>query len=102
MDYVLLDEPMLAVAVEGLALRAWRALGCRDAGRVDLRWTRAAAAVLEVNPLAGPASRRTPTCRSCAPKGMQLPRADRRDRGLGRRSVCPHVELPQSPSAEFA
>jgi D-alanine-D-alanine ligase len=53
-DYVLLDEPMLAVAVEGLALRAWRALGCRDAGRVDIRMdARGVPNFIEVNPLAG-------------------------------------------------
>jgi D-alanine-D-alanine ligase len=53
-DYVLLEEPMLAVGVEGLALRAWRALGCRDAGRVDIRMdARGVPNFIEVNPLAG-------------------------------------------------
>ena len=53
-DYTLLDEPMLAVGVEGLALRAWRALGCRDAGRVDIRMdARGVPNFIEVNPLAG-------------------------------------------------
>jgi D-alanine-D-alanine ligase len=53
-EYLLLDEPMLAVAVEGLALRAWRALGCRDAGRVDVRMdARGVPNFIEVNPLAG-------------------------------------------------
>jgi D-alanine-D-alanine ligase len=53
-DYALLEEPLLVVAVEGLALRAWRALGCRDAGRVDIRMdARGVPNFIEVNPLAG-------------------------------------------------
>ena len=40
--------------VEDLALRAWRLLGCRDAGRIDIRLDAAGApAILELNPLAG-------------------------------------------------
>jgi D-alanine-D-alanine ligase len=39
---------------EAIALRAWRALGCRDAGRVDLRCDAAGDPLfLEANPLAG-------------------------------------------------
>ena len=41
-------------AAEAIALRAWRALGARDAGRVDLRANAAGEfQVLEVNPLSG-------------------------------------------------
>ena len=49
----LVDDPDAGVAAE-LALSAWRALGCRDAGRVDLR-TEASGRpyILEVNPLPG-------------------------------------------------
>ncbi len=39
---------------ESLALRAWRALGARDAGRIDIRMdARGVPSFIEVNPLAG-------------------------------------------------
>jgi D-alanine-D-alanine ligase len=45
---------VLRTAVETLALRAWRCLGCRDAGRVDVRLDATGQpCFLEVNPLAG-------------------------------------------------
>jgi D-alanine-D-alanine ligase len=47
-----LDPPVKEA--EAVALSAWRALGCRDAGRVDLRCDNAGRAqFMEVNPLAG-------------------------------------------------
>jgi D-alanine-D-alanine ligase len=36
-EYRMLEEDKLRTRVESLALRAWRALGCRDAGRIDVR-----------------------------------------------------------------
>ncbi|MDY0352201.1 MAG: D-alanine--D-alanine ligase [Desulfobulbaceae bacterium] len=47
------DEP-LAAEVERIALDAWRVLGCRDAGRIDIRCDHAdRPQFMEVNPLAG-------------------------------------------------
>jgi len=47
------DDPSVKEA-EGIALSTWRALGCRDAGRVDLRCDEDGRPYfLEVNPLAG-------------------------------------------------
>jgi D-alanine-D-alanine ligase len=47
-------EGRVAAEASELALRAWRLLGCRDAGRVDLRADAGGRLhFLEVNPLAG-------------------------------------------------
>jgi D-alanine-D-alanine ligase len=49
-----LADPESAERCAELALRAWRALGCRGAGRVDLRADAAGSLmVLEINPLPG-------------------------------------------------
>jgi len=53
-DYGLLAAGELRRDVEDVALASWRCLGCRDAGRVDVRLDGAGKAhMLEVNPLAG-------------------------------------------------
>ena len=47
------DDPSAAEA-EAIALAAWRTLGCRDAGRIDIRCdAQGRGQFLEVNPLAG-------------------------------------------------
>ena len=47
------DDPVVAEA-ERVALAAWRVLGCRDAGRIDLRCNSTGQPLfMEVNPLAG-------------------------------------------------
>jgi D-alanine-D-alanine ligase len=53
MAYRLVTDPLAADGCV-LALRAWRLLGCRDAGRVDLRADAdGRLQILEINPLAG-------------------------------------------------
>jgi D-alanine-D-alanine ligase len=53
-EYGLLEPGALRTEVEQVALAGWRCLGCRDAGRVDVRLDAAGRAqMLEVNPLAG-------------------------------------------------
>ena len=52
-DYRLADDPQ-AQQAQATALACWRALGCRDAGRVDLREDeRGVPNIMELNPLAG-------------------------------------------------
>jgi D-alanine-D-alanine ligase len=53
-DYRILEPGALCTAVESLALATWRCLGCRDAGRVDVRLDATGEPqLIEVNPLAG-------------------------------------------------
>jgi D-alanine-D-alanine ligase len=53
-DYRLLEAGSLRREVESVALASWRCLGCRDAGRVDVRLDDAGRPqLLEINPLAG-------------------------------------------------
>ncbi len=52
--YRLLVAGKLRRDIEALAVRAWRALGCRDAGRIDVRLDAdGKPQFIEVNPLAG-------------------------------------------------
>jgi D-alanine-D-alanine ligase len=52
-DYHIPEEDVLSGCSE-LALAAWKALGCRDAGRIDIRMDeKGALNFIEVNPLAG-------------------------------------------------
>jgi D-alanine-D-alanine ligase len=53
-EYRMLEPGDLRREVEDVALATWRCLGCRDAGRVDVRLDGAGRPqMLEVNPLAG-------------------------------------------------
>jgi D-alanine-D-alanine ligase len=53
-DYRLLEAGPLRAEVENVALATWRCLGCRDAGRVDVRLDgKGRPQMIEVNPLAG-------------------------------------------------
>ena len=52
--YILLKEKNLADEASDISLKAYKALGCRDAGRVDLRANKGGKIYfLEMNPLAG-------------------------------------------------
>ena len=53
-EYRLVPAGALKRQVEAVALSAWRALGCRDGGRIDLRQDQQGRThFIEVNPLAG-------------------------------------------------
>ena len=53
-QYSLLPRGQLRSRIETLALDAWRALGCRDGGRIDVRLDEnGQPGFIEVNPLAG-------------------------------------------------
>ncbi|MBN1199175.1 MAG: hypothetical protein JXA23_07470 [Bacteroidales bacterium] len=52
-SYSVPEEPV-RISCTDLAIRAWKILGCRDGGRVDIRYDRNGnASFIEVNPLAG-------------------------------------------------
>jgi D-alanine-D-alanine ligase len=53
-EYTLVEDGPLSKCMEEVALAAWRALACRDAGRMDLRLdAKGFPNFIEVNPLAG-------------------------------------------------
>jgi D-alanine-D-alanine ligase len=53
-DLVSASADLDVAAAEQVALAVWRAVGCRDAGRVDLRCDEnGSAQIMEINPLAG-------------------------------------------------
>lgn len=56
-SYTLLDkaaEPELFQAIHAIAVNSWRALNCRDGGRLDIRCdAQGNPCILEINPLAG-------------------------------------------------
>jgi D-alanine-D-alanine ligase len=52
-EYQLIKDDLAQQCAE-VALRVWNGLGCRDAGRVDLRMNKSGAInFIEINPLAG-------------------------------------------------
>ena len=69
--YALLEEQELREAVEELALGCWRALGCRDGGRIDVRCDAdGSPQFLEANPLAGMHPRHSDLPIICALRGI--------------------------------
>jgi D-alanine-D-alanine ligase len=64
------DDAVVAEA-EALTLAAWRALGCRDAGRIDVRCdAEGRPSFIEVNPLAGLHPTHSDLPMICAAVGM--------------------------------
>lgn len=69
-EYRLVDD-QAALQAAAIALAAWRGLGCRDGGRVDLRADAAGQpCFIEVNPLAGLHPRHSDLPIICALKGI--------------------------------
>jgi len=71
-DYALLDGEPLAARAREIALAAYAALGCRDAGRVDLRCAAdGEPCFLEINPLPGLHPTRSDLPIMCALGGVE-------------------------------
>ncbi len=76
-----------------IALQAWRALGGRDAGRVDIRMdAKGNPSFMEVNPLAGLHPEHSDLPIICTMAGVTLPAADREDPGLSP-GACPDLKV---------
>jgi D-alanine-D-alanine ligase len=74
-DYALLDGEPLAARAREIALAAYAALGCRDAGRVDLRCSAdGEPCFLEINPLPGLHPTRSDLPIMCALGGVEYQR----------------------------
>jgi len=72
-EYRPISDELLGVC-GGIALPAWRGLGCRDAGRVDLRQDEyGAMQLMEVNPLAGLNEVRSDLSILCRMRGIEYP-----------------------------
>ena len=77
------DDPLIG-EVERLALAAWRALNCRDGGRIDVRCDgNARPQFIEVNPLPGLNPQHSDLPIICGFAGSAVRRSDRPDRPLG-------------------
>lgn len=67
-------DPALTSPLGGLALRAYRAVGCRDAGRVDIKLdARMKAMLLEINPIPGLYPTRSILPTIAAQQGLSYP-----------------------------
>jgi D-alanine-D-alanine ligase len=102
-EYRLSDGP-LASECERIALRAWRGLGGRDAGRVDLRLDAGGRVqVLELNPLPGLHPEHSDLPILCSAVGLPYVELIRAivDSAAERR-VNGHTERPRPPSARAA
>ncbi|MDH4225448.1 MAG: D-alanine--D-alanine ligase [Deltaproteobacteria bacterium] len=72
-EYRLLEGPQVE-EINRISLAAWRVLGCRDAGRMDIRLDGSGNPhFLEVNPLAGIHPLRSDLAILCAHKGIPYP-----------------------------